>query len=146
MGRVAEILNSKGSAVHSIRSDATVYDAVKAMVAHNVGSLLVTEGEDVKGILTERDYLREIVLKGRTSRETLVREVMSTEVIVVEPDRTVEDCMAIMTGRRIRHLPVVNAGKLVGIVSIGDLVKQRAAEREVEIRYLTDYITGKYPG
>lgn len=146
MGRVADILRTKGSAVHSIPSDATVYDAVKAMVAHNVGSLLVTDGADVKGILTERDYLREIVLKGRTSRETHVREIMSPEVIVVEPDRTVEDCMAIMTERRIRHLPVVNGGKLVGLVSIGDLVKQRAAEREVEIRYLTDYITGKYPG
>lgn len=146
MGRVAEILRTKGSAVHSIRSDATVYDAVKAMVAQNVGSLLVTDGADVKGILTERDYLREIVLRGRTSRETLVREIMSADVIVVEPDRTVEDCMAIMTERRIRHLPVVSGGKLVGLVSIGDLVKQRAAEREVEIRYLTDYITGKYPG
>jgi CBS domain-containing protein len=146
MGRVADILRAKGSVIYSIRSDATVYDAVKSMVSHNVGSLLVVDGEDVKGILTERDYLREIVVKGRTSRETFVREIMSVEVVCIEAERAVDECMAIMTERRIRHLPVVNGGRLVGLVSIGDLVKQRAAEREVEIRYLTDYITGKYPG
>jgi len=145
MGRVADILRAKGSQIYSIASDATVYDAVRTMVDHNVGSLLVLEGEDVKGIITERDYLREIVLHGRTSRETRVREIMKAQVICVEPSRPVEDCMAIMSSKRIRHLPVVQEGRLVGIVSIGDIVKQRAADREVEIRYLTDYITGKYP-
>jgi CBS domain-containing protein len=115
------------------------------MVDHNVGALLVLDGEEVKGIITERDYLREFVLIGRTSRETLVREIMKVQVICVEPNRPVEDCMSIMSSRRIRHLPVIEEGRLVGIVSIGDIVKQRAADREVEIRYLTDYITGKYP-
>jgi CBS domain-containing protein len=145
MGRVADILNAKGSQNYSIRSESTVYDAVRTMVDHNVGALLVLDGEEVKGIITERDYLREIVLKGRTSRETLVREIMKVQVICVEPNRPVEDCMSIMSSRRIRHLPVIEEGRLVGIVSIGDIVKQRAADREVEIRYLTDYITGKYP-
>ena len=145
MGRVADILRAKGSKVYSIRSDATVYEAVGAMVSHNVGALLILDSEEVRGIITERDYLREIALKGRTSKETLVREVMSVQVICVEPNRSVDDCMAIMSSQRIRHLPVVEGGDVVGIVSIGDLVKQRAKDREVEIRYLTDYITGKYP-
>ncbi len=145
MGRVTDILKAKGSTIHSIGGDATVYDAVKRMVEHNVGALLVVHGEDAVGIITERDYLREIVLKGRTSRETRVEEIMSRRVVCVEPDRPVEECMAIMSERRIRHLPVVEGGRLVGLVSIGDLVKQRATDREFEIRYLTDYITGKYP-
>ena len=145
MGRVADILRAKGSHIHSIRSDVSVYEAVQAMVGHNVGSLLVLDGDEVKGIVTERDYLREIVLKGRTSKATLVGEIMTTEVVAVEPNRPIEECMAVMTERRIRHLPVVESGALVGLISIGDLVKQIANDREVEIRYLTDYITGKYP-
>ena len=145
MGRVSDILRAKGSHIHSIRSDASVYEAVRAMVGHNVGSLLVLDGDEVKGIVTERDYLREIVLQGRTSKNTLVREIMTTEVVAVEPHRPIDECMAVMTERRIRHLPVVDGGALVGLISIGDLVKQIANDREVEIRYLTDYITGKYP-
>ena len=145
MGRVADILRSKGNTIYSIRSDDSVFDAVSTMVRHNVGSLLVCDGDDVKGIVTERDYLREIVLRGRTSKSTLVREIMTTEVVAVEPGRPIEECMAVMTDRRIRHLPVVEEGALVGVISIGDLVKQIASDREVEIRYLTDYITGKYP-
>jgi CBS domain-containing protein len=145
MGRVADILRAKGSTIHSVRSDASVYDAVSAMVSHNVGALLVLDGDDVKGIVTERDYLREIVLKGRTSRTTRVGEIMTAEVVAVEPNRPIEECMAVMTERRIRHLPVVDAGALVGLISIGDLVKQIANDREVEIRYLTEYIIGKYP-
>lgn len=145
MGRVADILRSKGNTIYSIRSDDSVFDAVGTMVRHNVGSLLVCDGDDVKGIVTERDYLREIVLRGRTSKNTLVREIMTTEVVAVEPGRSIEECMAVMTDRRIRHLPVVEEGALVGVISIGDLVKQIASDREVEIRYLTDYITGKYP-
>lgn len=145
MGRVADILRSKGSTIYSIRSDESVYEAVRAMVGHNVGSLLVLDGDEVKGIVTERDYLREIVLRGRTSKSTLVHEIMTREIVVIEPGRSIEECMAIMTERRIRHLPVVEAGSLVGVISIGDLVKRIASDREVEIRYLTDYITGKYP-
>jgi CBS domain-containing protein len=145
MGRVSDILRIKGSHIYSIGSDASVYEAVKEMVNHNVGSLLVLDPDGVKGIITERDYLREIVLLGRTSKTTQVREIMTTEVVVVESARPLEECMAIMSGRRIRHLPVVDEGRLVGIVSIGDMVKQIADDREVEIRYLTEYITGKYP-
>ena len=145
MGRVSDILRTKGSTIYSITSDASVYEAVKQMVDHNVGSLLVLDPDGVKGIITERDYLREIVLQGRTSKTTQVREIMTTEVVVVESTRPLEECMAIMSGRRIRHLPVVCDGELVGVVSIGDMVKQIADDRDVEIRYLTDYITGKYP-
>lgn len=145
MGRVADILRAKGSAVYTISGDQTVYEAIVAMVRHNVGSLVVLEGDDPVGIITERDYLREIALRGRTSRNTEVREIMSRTVIVVDPDRSLDDCMAIMTERRIRHLPVLEQGRLTGLVSIGDVVKRLSKDREVEIRYLTDYITGKYP-
>ncbi len=145
MGRVSDILRAKGSQIFSIRSDASVYEAVKEMVGHNVGSLLVLDSDGVKGIITERDYLREIVLQGRTSKTTQVREIMTSEIVVVESNRSIEECMAIMSERRIRHLPVVDDGSLAGLVSIGDLVKQIANDREVEIRYLTEYITGRYP-
>lgn len=145
MGRVADLLRVKGSAIYTISSDQTVYEAIVEMVRHNVGSLLVLEGDDPVGIITERDYLREIALRGRTSRNTEVREIMSRTVIVVDPNRSLEDCMAIMTERRVRHLPVLDDGRLVGLVSIGDVVKRLSNDQEVEIRYLTDYITGKYP-
>ncbi len=145
MGRVSDILRGKGSKIFSITSGSSVFDAVQQMVNHNVGSLLVLDEGDVKGIITERDYLREIVVKGRTSKATLVREIMTAEVVAVDSTRSIEECMAVMTERRIRHLPVVDGGALVGMVSIGDLVKQMANDREVEIRYLTEYITGKYP-
>lgn len=144
MGLVSDVLRSKGSHIFSIRSEASVYDAVKEMVAHNVGALLVLDSDGVKGIITERDYLREIVLQGRTSKTTQVREIMTTEVVAVESRRPIEECMAIMSERRIRHLPVVDQGELVGLVSIGDLVKRIADDREVEIRYLTEYITGRH--
>jgi signal-transduction protein with cAMP-binding, CBS, and nucleotidyltransferase domain len=145
MGRVSDILRGKGARIFSISSGSSVFDAVQQMVNHNVGSLLVLDEGDVKGIITERDYLREIVVKGRTSKTTLVREIMTAEVVAVDSTRSIEECMAVMTERRIRHLPVVDGGALVGLVSIGDLVKQMANDREVEIRYLTEYITGKYP-
>ncbi len=145
MGRVSDILRAKGSQIFSIRSDASVYEAVKEMVGQNVGSLLVLDSDGVKGIITERDYLREIVLQGRTSKTTQVREIMTSEIVVVESNRSIEECMAIMSERRIRHLPVVDDGSLAGLVSIGDLVKQIANDREVEIRYLTEYITGRRP-
>ena len=146
MGMITHILATKGTQVHTIRRTDTVFEAVKKMVELNSGSLLVTEGEEVCGIITERDYLRSIVLAGRTSKTTQVREIMTTRIVVVQPGTTVEEAMAIMTDRRIRHLPVVDKGKLVGVVSIGDLVKQISQDRKYEIQYLTDYITGKYPG
>ncbi|MGE5175292.1 MAG: CBS domain-containing protein [Hyphomicrobiales bacterium] len=145
MGRVADLLRAKGSAIYTISCDQTVYEAIVEMVRHNVGSLVVLQGDDPVGIVTERDYLKEIALRGRTSRATEVREIMSRTVIVVDPDRSLDDCMAIMTERRVRHLPVLEHDRLVGVISIGDVVKGLAKDRQVEIRYLTDYITGKYP-
>lgn len=145
MIRIAEVLAAKGTQVHTIRPTDTVLDAVHRMVGHNVGSLLVMEGEDIRGIITERDYLRRIVLEGRTSRTTQVGEIMTTRVVVTEPGVEVEEAMAIMTARHIRHLPVLDQGRLAGIVSIGDLVKQLSQDHKYQIKYLTDYITGKYP-
>lgn len=146
MGKIAHVLAKKGTQVYTINEAATVFEAVKQMVELNTGCLLVTEEEEIRGIVTERDYLRGIVLAGRTSRATLVREIMTSRIVVVQPDTSVEEGMAIMTDRRIRHLPVVDKGKLAGLVSIGDLVKQISQDRKFEIQYLTDYITGKYPG
>jgi CBS domain-containing protein len=141
VNRLAEILEEKGGAVFEIDADSSVFEAVQRMVEMNVGSLLVTEGGEVTGIVTERDYLRRVALEGRTDRETAVREIMSSPLIVVTPETTVDECMALMTDRRIRHLPVVDNGGVVGMVSIGDLVKFKSKQQSFEIQYLTDYIT-----
>jgi CBS domain-containing protein len=146
MTTIAEILEQKGRAVHSIGPDQTVYEAVQKMVAANVGSLMVQEGAAVVGIVSERDYLRQIVLKDRTSKTTPVRDIMSSRVVAVAPDTTVDECMAIMTERRFRHLPVVAGGKVVGVVSMGDLVKSMSRSQQVHIQYLEDYISDRYPG
>ncbi len=145
MARIADVLGRKGARVHTIAPTDTVFDAVKRMVELNTGSLLVVDGREVCGIITERDYLRRIVLEGRTSKSTRVAEIMTDRVVIVEPGTDVQEAMAIMTGRRIRHLPVLDGEDLVGLVSIGDLVKQVSQDRKYEIQYLTDYITGKYP-
>jgi CBS domain-containing protein len=146
MSRVADVLSQKGREVHTVERETTTYEALEKMVRHNVGALVVTEGDGTVGIFTERDFLRRVVLQGRDPKATRVREVMSERLVCTDPDRSVEDCMAVMTHERIRHLPVVVSGRLAGIVSIGDVVRHLSAERHVEIRYLTDYITGKYPG
>jgi CBS domain-containing protein len=140
---VAEILSDKGSAVIRIDGGATVFEAVKAMVEANVGALLVTDGEEISGIFTERDYLRRIAVEGRTSRDTLVRDVMSAPVICVTPETGVDESMALMSDRRIRHAPVVEDGALVGMVSIGDLVKFTSKRQTFQIQYLTDYIEAR---
>ena len=143
MADVAKILSEKGGGVISISGDATVFDAVKMMVEANVGAILVTgrDPDKIEGIFTERDYLRRIAVEGRTSRETLVRDVMTSPVIVVGPETTVEEAMALMTDRRIRHAPVVDDDRLLGMVSIGDLVRLQSQEQSFKIRYLTEYIT-----
>jgi len=146
MGKVADILSAKGSEVYSTPPEATVYDAVKSMVEHNVGSLLVTSGSDVEGIITERDYLRDITLQGRSSKSTTVKEVMTSKLVCVDPATSTEECMAVMSEKRIRHLPVIEGGALVGVISIGDVVRQLSSDREAHIKYLTDYIADKYPG
>ena len=142
MGRVSEILRKKGTDVLKIEASATVFDAIKRIVELNVGSILVTEGDQVVGIMTERDYLRKIAIFGRTSHDTLVREIMSSPLIYVTPESTIEEAMAIMTDRRIRHLPVVVDEKITGIVSIGDVVKFQSREQSFQIKYLTEYISG----
>jgi len=138
---VSEILDDKGHEVLKIEDDMTVFDAVKTMVEAGVGSLLVTSGGDVAGIFTERDYLRRMTLEGRDDKETAVRDVMSSPLVVVTPEHEIDECMAMMTDRRIRHLPVVDGGDVVGIVSIGDVVKFKSKQQSFEIKYLTDYIT-----
>jgi CBS domain-containing protein len=146
MGQIAEILANQEREVQTIGPDATVFEAIGRMVEQNIGSILVAEGGTILGIFTERDYLRRIVLQDRTSKTTPIREVMTKELVCVDPGRSVEDCLVIVTQERIRHLPVLDDGRLAGIVSIGDLVKFLSKERAIEIRYLTDYISGKYPG
>ena len=141
MSQVSEILSDKGRNVLEIEAGATVREAVRAMVDANVGSLLVTSSGDVVGIVTERDYLRRVALEGRTDDDTTVGEIMTAPLVVVGPDTSIDECMAVMTDRRIRHLPVVEDGKVVGLVSIGDLVKFKSRQQSFEIQYLTDYIT-----
>ena len=143
MAQVSDILSAKGHEVLRIDGAATVLDAVKAMVEGNVGALIVTEGGEISGIVTERDYLRRVTLEGRDERTTPVREIMSAPFVYVGPDATIDDCMAIMTERRFRHLPVlVDERELVGIVSIGDVVKYQSQEQGVQIKFLTEYISG----
>jgi CBS domain-containing protein len=140
VNRLAEILEEKGGEVLEIDADASVLEAVGQMVENNVGSLLVTEGGEVAGIVTERDYLRRVTLEGRTE-ESPVREIMSSPLVVARVDTTIDECMALMTDRRIRHVPVVEEGRVVGLVSIGDLVKFKSKLQSFEIQFLNDYIT-----
>ncbi len=140
VNRLAEILEEKGGDVHEIDADSSVFEAVKQMVEMNVGSLLVTDGAEISGIVTERDYLRRVTLEGRTE-EAPVREIMSSPLVVAMPETTIDECMALMTDRRIRHVPVVEEGKVVGLVSIGDLVKFKSKLQTFQIQFLNDYIT-----
>jgi CBS domain-containing protein len=141
VNRLNEILEEKGGDVLEIDSDASVFEAVQLMVEMNVGSLLVTEGGEITAIVTERDYLRRVTLEGRTDRQTAVREIMSSPLVVASPETTIDECMALMSDRRIRHVPVVEEGRVVGLVSIGDLVKFKSKLQTFEIQYLTNYIT-----
>ena len=142
MEHVSDILDEKGRDVLSIEAEATVFDAIKRMVEANVGSLLVFEDRKLSGIVTERDYLRRVALEGRTEKETAVREIMSAPLVYVTPETSLDECMAVMTERRIRHLPVLGADRdVLGVVSIGDVVKYRSKQQDVQIRLLTDYIS-----
>jgi signal-transduction protein with cAMP-binding, CBS, and nucleotidyltransferase domain len=140
VNRLAEILEEKGGDVLEIRAEASVLEAVQAMVENNVGSLLVKDAGEVVGIVTERDYLRRVTLQGRTE-EAPVREIMSSPLVVATRETTIDECMALMTDRRIRHVPVVEEGNVVGLVSIGDLVKFKSKLQTFEIQFLNDYIT-----
>lgn len=144
MKTVAQILKSKpDQIIHTVAPTASVFDAVKLMADKNIGALLVMQGERIAGIITERDYARKIILVGRTSKETPVSEIMTSEVMYVRPNQTSDECMALMTENRIRHLPVVENGTLIGLISIGDLVKDIISEQRFIIEQLEHYIKGE---
>jgi CBS domain-containing protein len=144
MRSVAQILKSKADqAVYTIAPTASVFDAVKLMAEKNIGALVVIEGEEIVGIITERDYARKIVLMARSSKDTRVREIMSASVMHVRPDQMSVECMTLMTDNRLRHLPVVDGDKLIGVISIGDLVKDIISQQEFVIQQLEHYITGE---
>lgn len=140
MRTVEDILNAKGHDVASVEAGDTVFDAVRLMADKDIGALLVMEGEKLVGIVTERDYARKIILEGKTSKDSAVSEVMTRHVLCVSPDRTIEECMALMTDKRARHLPVLDHKRVVGVVSIGDLVKATITEQQILIDQLQHYI------
>jgi len=142
MTTVKQVLDQKGRNVWTLPPDASVYDALAKMAEKNVGALVITEGERMVGIITEREYARNIALKGRTSPTTRVTEIMESKVLYVRPEDSVEACMALMTAKYIRHLPVLVDGKLAGIVSIGDLVRTVIADQKFVIEQLARYIQG----
>jgi CBS domain-containing protein len=143
MKTVRQLLRAKGYDIWSVAPDDSVYDALKLMADKNVGAVLVTDAGDLVGILSERDYARKVILKGRTSRDTPVREIMTEKVVYVRPDQTTDECMALMTDKRVRHLPVIEDDRLIGIISIGDVVKAIISEQEFMIEQLENYITGR---
>ncbi|GAA4424475.1 CBS domain-containing protein [Pontibacter saemangeumensis] len=142
MGTVRHILQKKGNSVFSIDPNSTVYSALELMVERDVGSLLVMENGKFAGIFTERDYARKVMLKGKSSKEAIIRDIMSEHPATVTPDATVEECMSLMTKGYIRHLPVIEENKLVGLISIGDIVKYIIEEQKFIIENLEHYITG----
>lgn len=140
MKSLKQLLSAKGNQVYAIAPDAKVIEALQLMARKDVGALVVMEGDKMAGVISERDYARKVILQGRSSHDVPVREIMTSDVVTVDPGRTVEECMALVTQRRIRHLPVMEGGKLIGVVSIGDLVKEVIAEQEQTIRQLESYI------
>jgi CBS domain-containing protein len=147
MTSVAQLLKTKpdNTGVFTIGADDSVYEAIKLMAEKGIGALVVTDGDAIAGIITERDYARKVVLMDRSSKATPVRDIMTKAVRFVRPDQTTEDCMALMTERRMRHLPVIENDRLVGMVSIGDLVKNIIAEQQFTIQQLEFYIHGERP-
>lgn len=146
MTTATQILKSKSDkTIYTTTPTASVFDAVKLMAEKSIGALVVMEGEAIVGLVTERDYARKIVLMARSSKETPVRDIMTSAVMCVRPERTSEECMALMTEHRVRHLPVMDNGKLIGLISIGDLVKDVISEQKFIIQQLEQYIAGK-PG
>ena len=140
MATVAQLLGQKPRAIFSVAPDAPVLEAIRAMAEHGVGALLVMQGDKLAGIVSERDYARKVILKGRSSSDTPVQQIMTAEVITVEPGQSTQQCMQIMTDRRVRHLPVVEGGRVLGMLSIGDLVRAVLAEQAQTIEQLENYI------
>ena len=145
-GTARSVLEQKGWGVHAIGPDASVYDAIARMDEHKVGALFVVEESRLVGVISERDYSRKVILQHRASKDTLVREIMTTPVIYVETSTPLAECMRIIDHERVRHLPVMEAGKLVGVVSIGDVVRTIIAQQAEKIEYLSTMITDPYPG
>lgn len=143
MKTVDNLLKKKGSQIWAIGPDASIYEAVSMMAEKGIGALLVMEGEQLNGIISERDYARKVILAGKSSRQTPVKEIMTTAVLCAKLEQSVEQCLALMTDKRIRHLPVADGGKVVGLVSIGDLVKEIIAEQQFIIEQLEHYIAGQ---
>jgi CBS domain-containing protein len=142
MKLVDQLLEAKGREVWSVGPNDSVYDAVRRMAEKEIGALIVMDQGAIVGIVSERDYARQVILKGRASRETPVRDIMTSEVVTGRPDHRIEACLGLMTQRRIRHLPIVDKGELVGMISMGDLVKEIIAEQQATIEQLENYITG----
>jgi len=142
MKLVSDILNSKGHEIFAVKPDDTVFDSLQVMADKGIGALLVMNGDKLVGIVTERDYARKVILEGKSSKDTTVKEVMTTKVLCVSPERTVDECMALMTDKRARHLPVLDHKHVIGVVSIGDLVKTLISDQQILIDQLQHYISG----
>lgn len=143
-GNIGEILGHKGANIWSVSPSATVFEAIQLMAEKNIGALLVMDGEKLTGIMSERDYTRKVALKGKSSKQTQVREILSGSVVTATPFHTVEECMRLMTEQRVRHLPVVDGSRIVGVISIGDLVNWTISSQHSTIHQLETYISG-YP-
>lgn len=142
MKTVRQLVEGKGNAVIAVSSESNVYEALQLMAQHEIGAVLVVDAGRLVGIMSERDYARKVILKGKSSQETPVREIMTERVVYARPETTVDECMALMTSKRVRHLPVMEEERLLGVVSIGDLVKETISEQEFIIRQLENYIHG----
>jgi len=144
MTTIAQLLNAKGDQIWSVEPKATIFEALEIMSEKEIGALLVMEDGKLKGIFSERDYARKVILKGKSSKETPVGELMTKKVFYIDSQKTINDCMAMMTAKRIRHVPVIEDNQVMGIVTIGDVVNQIISEQEVTINHLENYITGSH--
>lgn len=142
--RISKVLEEKGGAVYSVKPEETVYDALQLMAKHKIGAIMILEGEQPLGIFTERDYMNKIILQDRSSKNVMIKDVMTSELVVVSPDSQVDEALAVMTEKHCRHLPIIENKKLVGIVSIGDLVKRVIKDQDVAIKSLSEYIALSY--
>jgi CBS domain-containing protein len=146
LGTIDPLLEQKGATIWSVSPETTVFEAIKLMSEKNIGALLVMNADKLVGVFTERDYTRKVILKGKSSKETPVREIIASPAIAVEPGETIEECMRLMTEHRVRHLPVLDGGQVIGVLSIGDLVNWIISAQHVALAQMQDYISGKYPG